>query len=194
MSLKLMRWLHQRGLSRKRLKGGILHNWFGDHLFNPHLWRLEREGVALAMLLGCLCALSPFFGLHLLIGCSLAMIFRANIPLTAALQFITNPFTVIFYYPSAYLLGARILGEPAMRVENFREILRSQNLGAIWQVVSDIFWPLFLGCMVCGIAVGTLCWALVLLLWPTHRKHPPDRKPTPSDSRPQRNDSDRPQT
>jgi len=176
MSLKLMRWLHQRGLSRKRLKGGMLHGWFGDHLFNSHLWRLEREGVALAMLLGSLSALSPFFGFHLLIGCSLAMIFRANIPVTAALQFITNPATVIFYYPSAYLLGARILGEPAMRVDRFRETLRSQDLGAIWNMAGDVFWPLFLGCTVCGVAFGACCWALVLLLWPARPPSRPDRK------------------
>lgn len=168
MSLKFMRWLHQRGLSRKRLKGGWLHNWFGDHLFNPHLWRLEREGVARAMFWGNLSALSPFFGFHLLIGCSLAMFFRANIPVTAALQFLTNPATIIFYYPFAYLLGSRLLGHHGMSAEKFRELLQLQDHSRLWAALTEIGWPLFVGCTICGIFFGSTCWVLVKI-WPERK-------------------------
>jgi uncharacterized protein (DUF2062 family) len=178
MSLKLMRWLHQRGLSRKRLKGGRLHRWFGDHLFNRHLWRLEREAVARAMFLGCLSSLSPFFGFHLLIGCSLAMCFRANIPVTVALQFLTNPATVIFYYPAAYMLGAELLGHQPMRVEKFRELIQVHDIQVLWAALSEIGWPLLLGCSLCGLALGSFLWALTRLLWPV-RKTPPDSADSP---------------
>lgn len=183
MSLKFMRWLHQRGFSRKKMRGGRLHRWFGDHLFNRHLWRLEREGVARAMFLGNLSALSPFFGFHLIIGCSLAIFFRANIPVTAALQFITNPATILFYYPFAYLLGARLMGQQGIQAEEFRELIVSQSHGKIWLALQEIGLPLLLGCTVCGVVFGSCCWALVQILWPRHaqRSKSAHQPPGPTD-------------
>jgi uncharacterized protein (DUF2062 family) len=172
MSLKFMRWLHQQGLSRKRLRGGWLHGWFGEHLFNPHLWRLERDGVARAFFWGSLSALSPFFGLHLIIGCTFAMVFRANIPVTVAVQFLTNPATIIFYYPAAYLLGSRLLGHKGMSAEQFRDLLQRDGFLDIWNTILQIWWPLLLGCSICGLVLGGLGWILVRLLAPAPKKRP----------------------
>jgi uncharacterized protein len=177
MSLKFMRWMHQRGLSRKRLRGGRLHGWFGGHLFNPHLWRLEREGVSRAVFWGSLSSLSPFFGFHLLMGTGFAMCFRANIPVTMALQFITNPATIIFYYPAAYVLGCRLMGEAPMKVSKLRELFSHASFWDARHSIAEIWWPLCVGCLVCGLVVGTLGWALVRFFWPQRRTPVPQPIP-----------------
>lgn len=169
-----MRWMDRRGLSRRRMRGGAMHRWFGEHLFNRHLWRLERDGLARAVFWGSLSAFSPFFGFHLVIGLTLAMVFRANIPATAAIQFITNPATILAYYPFAYWLGAHLLREPMVHPAELRGIFASGSIVRIWESLGTIGWPLFLGCTVCGLAFGGAGWLLVRIFWPSPRRVSPE--------------------
>lgn len=148
------------------MRGGWLHGWFGDHLFNTHLWALEREGVSRALFWGCLVCFSPFFGFHVFIGIALAMFFRANIPVTLLVQFITNPATVVFYYPAAYMLGARLLGEPLMYRDHLMEVMQHGGFRERFELLGQIGMPLFLGCFIVGLTTGTLGWSLARYFWP----------------------------
>ncbi len=165
MARKLFRWLHRRKLSRRHMRGGWLHGWFGDHLFSPHLWALEREGVSRAIFWGCLICFSPLFGLHFFLGIGAAMLFRANIPVTLVVQLITNPATVVVYYPAAYLLGAKILGHPVMYQQHLMEVMKHGGFRERLELLEQIGFPLVLGCTIVGLGTGFLGWALVRIFW-----------------------------
>jgi uncharacterized protein (DUF2062 family) len=165
MARKIFRWLHRRKLSRSHMRGGWLHGWFGDHLFSPHLWALEREGVSRALFWGCLICFSPLFGFQFVLGIAAAMFFRANIPVTLVVILLTNPATAVIYYPAAYLLGAKILGQPVMFHEHLMEVLKHGGFRERLEILEQIGFPLALGCTIVGLGTGFLGWALVRIFW-----------------------------
>ncbi|MDX6767198.1 MAG: DUF2062 domain-containing protein [Candidatus Methylacidiphilales bacterium] len=181
MARRIFRWLHRRKMSRSHLRGGRLHRWFGDHLFNPHLWMLEREGVSRAMFWGLLICLSPFFGLHFILGIAVAMYFRANIPVTIIVQVLTNPATAVLYYPAAYALGARLLGHSVVHRSRLMEVLKGGSFQDWMNLLQQIWVPLFLGCFLCGITAAVTAWFLVNWCWPKAKKTTP---PSPVDKGP----------
>jgi uncharacterized protein (DUF2062 family) len=115
-----------------------VHRWLGDHLLSKHLWVFHRGPMARGWLIGCIICTSPFFGLHLITAVLLAMVFRANIPLTFFIQWSTNVFTVPVYYSLAYAFGCRLLGTKMIFVDGWAKVLAHPDL-------LSIFPPLFLG-------------------------------------------------
>jgi uncharacterized protein (DUF2062 family) len=113
MTLRFLRWLHRRGVSRQGLRDSWLHRVMGDCLFSKNLWTFQRETVARGWLIGSLVAATPLVGLQLLLGVPLAMFSRANLLVVVALVFTTNPLTAGVFYPFAFLVGCRALGRPA---------------------------------------------------------------------------------
>lgn len=176
MSLKLFRWLHQRGFSRKKMQGGRLHSWLGDHLFNKDLWRFKKEPVARAWLLGCLVCSSPLMGVHILLSCVLAIPLKANLPVTFALQWLTNPFTAPVYYPAAFILGCKLLRFSPEGIRGWRETLHHVthlNFDALGPEIGEIgriLAALFVGCFLIGLVVGVTGYTAILLFWPDVKK------------------------
>ncbi len=166
MSLKLFRWLHQRGLSRKKLHGSWLRHWVGDHVLAREMWHPRRESVARAWFWGILVATSPFFGLHLPISLLIAAVVRANIPATFIIQFVTNPFTIPFYYPAAYALGCWMLGENPNQIATLRQALSEGVWDFVIEFLQNSWLPLFLGCFVVGLVSAFVGWVLIKMFWP----------------------------
>lgn len=77
----------------------------------PELWRFTRRsvprGVALGLLVGIF-LLIP--GLQIAGAALLALPFRANVPLAAAMTFLSNPATTPFILAASYYVGASMLG------------------------------------------------------------------------------------
>ncbi|MCW2412426.1 MULTISPECIES: DUF2062 domain-containing protein [unclassified Sphingobium] len=77
----------------------------------PELWRFTRRsvprGVALGLLVGIF-LLIP--GLQIAGAALLALPFRANVPLAAAMTFLSNPATTPFILAASYYVGATMLG------------------------------------------------------------------------------------
>jgi len=168
MMLKLHRRLDRMGLSRRKLRGGWLHHWIGDHLFDKSLWRLQREGVARACLLGFPIACSPFMGFHILVAMPLGFFLRANLPVIFAIQLLTNIFTLVVYFPAAYVLGCRLTSENP--TPHYRQLAEVISHGQFDLLLSrdflPILWPLFVGCTVFGLVMGGLGYVLVMSCWP----------------------------
>ena len=176
MSFKLYRRLHKMGFSRRKLRGSWLHQWGGEHIFHKGLWSLEREAVALAMLFGFLVATSPLIGLHVLLAIVLCLIFRANIPVAFAIQWVTNIFTAPVFYSMAYALGCQILHKPQHHLKEIHGIcghigqhilLRPGHAtllpGHTFWV--NVLWPLTFGCTLIGLVTGAIGYILVMLFW-----------------------------
>jgi uncharacterized protein (DUF2062 family) len=73
-------------------------------------WSFRSSEVFPAFLVGWIITLSPFYGLHTLLGIFCAFIFRANILVVLALQLISNPFAEPFILFICYKTGKLVSG------------------------------------------------------------------------------------
>jgi len=89
-----------------------------------------------------------------------AIIFRANLPLSVALVWISNPLTMapIFYFN--YVIGTLILGQ-----ETNEEFSFELSWDWIIHVLGDLWIPLYLGSVAVGLALGLLSFITIKILW-----------------------------
>jgi len=114
---------------------------FGTLLHDPNLWHLNRHSVSDAFAVGLFMAFVPI-PLQMIPAAAFAIYFRANLPISVALVWITNPFTMPPVYYFCYKLGTWILGT---KLRDFEFAISwswlANELGYIWQ-------PFLLGCFI----------------------------------------------
>lgn len=86
---------------------------FAPFLADARLWHLNRNSLMRAIFVGVMCAFFPLPG-QMPLALMGALAFRANIPMSIALTWLTNPLTALPVYWFAYLVGATLLGEPTI--------------------------------------------------------------------------------
>ena len=82
--------------------------WLDKHLHDPCLWNWNRKSTSKAFAVGLFCAFLPM-PFQMVVAAVLAVFFSANILLSIALVWVTNPITMgpIFYF--LYKLGCIVL-------------------------------------------------------------------------------------
>lgn len=132
--------------------------FFGDHLHNPNLWHLNRKSVSAAFAVGLFCAYIPV-PFQMVIAAALAILFCANMTISVALVWITNPLTmpVLFYF--AYQVGAWIMQIP----HSSEEI--EFSLDSIFNGLGEIWMPFLLGCFVSGTLLAIIGFLGIRILW-----------------------------
>lgn len=137
---------------------------FGRLLHDENLWHLNRRSITKATAIGLFCAFLPI-PFQMVVAAGLAILWHGNILMSAALVWITNPLTMpaIFYF--TYCVGAWILAEQmhAIEVELSVEWLTHQFL-QIWK-------PLLLGSVICGVVFAVIGYFAALVLWRMHIMH-----------------------
>lgn len=112
--------------------------FLGEKLHEPNLWHLNRHSVAKAFAVGLFCAWIPA-PMQMAIAAAGAIYFRANIPISVALVWITNPVTMppLFYF--AYWVGLYYLKVPPAKfsLDTF--------------LSGDILGPFLTGCFILGV-------------------------------------------
>lgn len=131
---------------------------FGQMIHHPNLWHLNRSCVANALSIGLIWAWVPV-PFQMVFSAATAILFRANLALSVATVWITNPITMPPLYYFAYRIGRTILDVPAKKFtfELSWEWLAS-GLSGIWQ-------PFLLGCAICGITSAIIGNIVVRLAW-----------------------------
>lgn len=82
---------------------------FGDALFHPALWHLNRRSAAGGVAAGLFCGLIP--GPLQMLGAGIgAILFRVNLPVALLTTLYTNPITIVPLYLLAYQIGRFVLG------------------------------------------------------------------------------------
>ncbi len=130
-------------------------HWFQD----ANLWHLNRNSVAKAFFIGPFWSAMPM-PWQMLTSAISAMLFKANLPLSVALVWISNPITMAPIWYFNYRIGGLLLGESTKDNVQFEMSWHwiSHSFVAIWQ-------PLLLGSLVVGLALGSMGYLLIHILW-----------------------------
>ena len=131
---------------------------FGRLLHDPCLWHLNRHYLAKACFVGLFCAMLPI-PFQMIVAAAGAIWLHANLPVSVALVWLTNPLTMppIFYL--AYKVGGWILVLPEKEF-HFEASLdwAMHSMLLIWQ-------PFLLGCFVLGLLAGLLGYLVIQWSW-----------------------------
>jgi len=133
-------------------------HFLGDILHEPNLWHINRHSVARAFLVGIWFTFIPM-PFQMIAAALVALWFNANLPLSVALVWISNPLTMppIFYFN--YKFGAWILDRPVLAFE----------FQASWKWFSgrliDIGIPLYLGSLITATVAACLAYLIIQYLW-----------------------------
>jgi uncharacterized protein (DUF2062 family) len=82
---------------------------------------------------------------------------RANLPISVALVWITNPVTIPAMYYFGYRVGAWILGVPAQTFD--------ADFWLDWSNWLSLLAPLTVGCLVCAACCSLLGYLMIQGLW-----------------------------
>ncbi len=131
---------------------------FGCLLHDSALWHLSRHSLAKACFVGLFCAMLPI-PFQMIVAAAGAIWLRANLPISVALVWLTNPLTMppIFYI--AYKLGGWLLQLPEQDFHfeaSWDWAMHSMLM--IWQ-------PFLLGCLVMGLLSGLLGYVAIHWSW-----------------------------
>ncbi len=132
------------------------------------LWSFKRGPLLRAIYFGSVLALLPLMGVQLPLSLLLCILVRANLPVCAALQFITNPLSAVPVYGFTYLVGHWLLhhlggSEGAYAPAAALALVEG---GQLLAAAGDVLGGLLLGGVVVGLAVAVLVdLAWRLLVW-----------------------------
>jgi uncharacterized protein len=114
MDNRLSRWWHAHAPTRESLEDNRFLAPVAHRVLEPSLWRFTRRsvprGVALGLLVGIF-LLIP--GIQIAGAALLALPFRANIPIAAAMTFLSNPATTPLILWASVYIGNWMLGRTA---------------------------------------------------------------------------------
>lgn len=141
---------------------------FGEALFHPALWHLNRRSVAGGVAAGLFCGLIP--GPLQMLGAGIAaMLFRVNLPIAVLTTLYTNPITIVPLYLIAYKIGATVLGAArGTPPEPPPEWVWSQigaSVEAYAQWALGLGAPLALGVFLLAVLLATCGYVVVRVLW-----------------------------
>lgn len=135
--------------------------WLGEHLRNPGLWHLSHRSVSLAFLVGIFCAFLPM-PFQMVVAAVLAVLVGSNLPVSVALVWISNPITMPPMLYFSYLIGQLILG-----VGSDADTM-TWHLDTLYDNFRQIWRPLILGSVICGLIAGLIGFITIRIIWTIH--------------------------
>ncbi len=129
-----------------------------------YIWSFRTENAIPAIYVGCVLTLMPIYGIQLPLALVFALVLRANLPILAGLQVVTNPFTALPIYFSLYQVGrncislAGIDALPLTRSDVSRIIdnFNSAEWGSNIDRMLTVFGLTSLGAIIIGIFFGVI--------------------------------------
>ncbi len=134
------------------------------------LFRLKDNihSVSLGAAFGTSIAITPLFGLQLILTIVFDIIFRANITASMLFTIIGNPLTFPFIWFIDYKLGTFILKNETIDNSAFSEIIDKIKIAfenSDWTTISNyiasILYPMLLGGIIIAITVGILTYKFI---------------------------------
>lgn len=163
----VMNWIRRNSPTREELLASRFVRPFAHRVAHSHLWRFTRtsvpRGTALGLFVGIFFLLP---GVQILGVALLALPFRANIPIGAAMTFLSNPATTPFIIAASVWLGDSMFGLHA-NVATFSIMLEKGASVGEWTrwVVSDAAPALIAGLFVISLVSAIVGYILATLFW-----------------------------
>jgi uncharacterized protein len=127
-----------------------------DRILDRKLWTAQHEAVARGVAIGTFWAFAIPFA-QVIAAAAHCVWWRANIPVAAAITFITNPFTVGFWLYLAYKVGSLLIDAPPP--------VKLADGGSMLQWLGSIGWPAVLGMGIFAVGGALAGYLLVKLGW-----------------------------
>lgn len=147
---------------------------FGDRLFHPALWHLNRRSAAGGVAVGLFCGLIP--GPLQMLGAAIACLtLRVNLPVAIVATLYTNPFTIVPLYLVAYKIGGFALGVSGGKPHapppdwDWTAIIASSEAMGQWML--GLGAPLALGVFLLACLLAALGYFLVRVAWNIYLRH-----------------------
>jgi uncharacterized protein len=160
-------WIQRQAPTRESFERSRFLRPFAARVFHPALWRFTRRsvprGVALGLLVGIF-LLIP--GVQIAGVALLALPVRANIPIGAAMTFLSMPATTPFILAASVYVGNAMLGLKA-DVDRFQALISS---GAGWSewttwLLSDAAPAMMFGLFVISVISAAIGYVVAAWFW-----------------------------
>ncbi len=148
----------------------------------PYLWSFRVHEVVLAILIGSIIAFTPLYGFHIPLAFLLALVLRANLSITVALQLIANnPFTALPLLAFDYELGFHIFKYFNILPEGLNSgsakacidhLCSTHSVVQMFSKGADIFWMMLVGGVISGFVFSLIVILLYrFLAWYLHHRY-----------------------
>lgn len=170
MKLRLRRWWHENAPSRESLENSRILAPVAHRVLAPELWRFTRRsvprGVALGLLVGIF-LLIP--GVQIAGAALLALPVRANIPLAAAMTFLSNPATTPLILWMSVTIGNWSLGRSA-DLARFMQLVHEHASAYEWfaWLFSEAAPALLFGLAFISVVAAAVGYLLASWVWRLH--------------------------
>ena len=156
----VMNWIRRNSPTREELLASRFVKPFAHRVAHSHLWRFTRTSVPRGTALGL------FVGIQILGVALLALPVRANIPIGAAMTFLSNPVTTPFIILASVWLGDWLFGLQANSATFSAMIEHGASAGewARW-VFSDAAPAMLSGLLVISLVSAAVGYVLASIFW-----------------------------
>lgn len=144
--------------AKQKLKNEKSFSIFGEFIHDQNLWHMRRRSVAGACAIGLFCAFIPL-PFQMLIAAGFAIIFRCNLPISAALVWVTNPITMPPLFFLAYKVGV-FLTDTHLSPFEFE-----LSFNWLFTELRERWRPFMMGCFFMGTSAALLGFITARVLW-----------------------------
>ena len=152
----LRRYFDGRDTSASLRKFG----WLGEGIHSRELWHFSRKSVAGGVSLGFFLAFIPI-PIQMLLAVPASVMAKVNLPVTMLALWISNPLTMAPLFIFAYKVGAWMTNQSGA----LSTLAFEPTFSGLAEKLNEIWWPLSVGCLMCGIGAAIIGNYLVRWLW-----------------------------
>jgi uncharacterized protein len=131
---------------------------FGSFAQRANLWHLNRRSASRAFAIGLFMAFMPV-PFQMVLAAAAAILLRANLPLSVALVWISNPITMPPLFYASYQVGAFIMGRSS------EPFLFELSWGWFAASLGSVVPPFLLGCFILGATASLTAFITIRVLW-----------------------------
>ena len=163
MSVSPKTFLRKFFATRRKKMPTTRFGWLGRRMHDPNLWHFGRRSVAGGVGVGLFLSFVPI-PIHMVLAVPCAIVLRINLPVTWAAVWATNPVTFAPMFIFAFKVGAWITGYES----EASGIPFTATFDGLAAAFGDIWYPLIIGCFICGASAGAIGYLLVRGWWRFH--------------------------
>lgn len=125
-----------------------LNKRFKNLSLYDYLWKKDARSYSVGSAIGGFCSLLPM-PFQMFLATPMCVYFRANLPISIALVWVSNPITMPFIMYAQYLLGCLILDTPV------------NNKDDIFEIISSSYTPFLTGAIVSALSLSLILYTSV---------------------------------